>query len=316
MFLSRPHLLYTRVMAFLQLGFGGPFSALVLMGVIADLYNDESLKSSISTGLACFTAFFCIFLLGIRNMLLIGRANRFNSLFMGSQSGALKLSVLSVTLGMPPYRCRKRFDSAVRQGLLVNCHLELQGEPTVMLHGKPSGVNYLVRRKTIGMHLLAVLLIGFSGFLLILFIFSLVEKLTGASDFSEDDTGIWLGIGIISSGIMLLGLWIRDQIGRAYRFSSFFSDDADGIVPLRTTAAVLGLPMHKLAREFDALVRRGYLCNCHLAAAPEPQIVLHNGAANVRERFIAVSCPGCGASNTFKVGFIGKCRFCGRHIQV
>ncbi len=315
LFLSRSHQLYFKIMAGLQLTFGGVFGGFMLIGLISALSDSSASESDRSTGFALTIAFGCILALGILNRMRIQRANRFNSLFMGSKSGTLKLSSIAATLGMSLVQCRRSFDKSVREGLLINCHLELIGEPVVVLHAKDTGVNCLSRKKIIGMHLLAAGLIGVSGFFLFLFVFGLIRALTGGESLLEDKNTIWIGIGAVFSGVMWLGIWLREQIGKAYRFSGFFSGDPDGIIPLRTTAAVLGLPMEGLAKEFDLLVQKGYLCNCHLTAEPEPAIVLHNGARTVKERFIAVSCPNCGASNSMKVGFMGKCKYCDTYLQ-
>ncbi len=317
MYLSRSNLLYARIMAFLQIGFGGMFTAVLLIAVLLSVMGSEAMTDSTGFYVAVLCVFAGILVLGINNCIQIGRANRFNSLFQGDTDGTLSVRQTAVLFHMPPRRCLKQFDALIRRGYLVNCHLEQDGEPVIILHHKPSQKEYLAKGKTLFMNILAFCLIGFSGFLLFFAAMSFLMVLFGDMRLWEDEHApVWISIAVVFGSIMALALKIRGDVGRAYRFNSLFSGDRDGVISIAKTAALLGMPEHRLAGQFDHLLRQGYLRYCRLSAEPEPQIILNNGAVTVRERFVTVICPGCGGSNTLKAGFIGKCRFCDRDIQV
>ncbi len=318
MYLSRANLIYTRLIAALQLVLGGPCTALFAIVIIGGLAGDADVRRDIPQYIAGLISFGCVTALGISNLVQIGRAKRFNSLFQGQPSGRISIKQNSQLFRIQPHRFARQFDSLIRRGLLVNCHIDYVGEPVIVLHSRKGEGEYIVRPKTILSHIIAFVMIGIGGFLMVLMIFGfLLDLLEGNLDFGESRHAGFVAISSFAGAMLLGGLWMRAQIGEAYRFNSLFTGDDDGLLSVKRTAAILGLRAETLASRFDRLVRHGYLCRCRLMASEgEPQIYLHNGAAGVHERFVAVICPGCGASNSFQAGFIGKCRYCGRNIKV
>ncbi len=105
------------------------------------------------------------------------------------------------------------------------------------------------------------------------------------------------------------------KTGLAKKFNAVFENYSDGEVSVDILTRIFNMPANKVIKQFNMLLKNGYLVKCTLDYSGEMKIILNNGARTIQERFSIVQCPVCGASNNVKVGFIQKCKYCGSEIR-
>lgn len=139
--------------------------------------------------------------------------------------------------------------------------------------------------------------------------------------FTMDEGNSYLGLGV---AIGMLVFFIPISIfairsilktGLAKKFNAVFENYSDGEVPVDILTRIFNMPTDKVIKQFNMLLKNGYLVKCTLDYKGEMKIILNNGARTIQERFSIVQCPVCGASNNVKVGFVQACKYCGSEIK-
>ena len=129
---------------------------------------------------------------------------------------------------------------------------------------------------------------------------------------SPDAGAIAVGFFILALSVLLivLGLIKKMNITKAKKLSNIFEGDKDGIVNIKETAKLMGMPEHKFMSFFDSLIIKGYIRNASLNNENGLCILLtREGEADPELEYH--KCPDCGATTPVRKGYSGKCQFCG-----
>ncbi len=315
MYYSSSGTLLDKIVAILQISGMAFFAVIGFLATIFDAFDSIASSENISFSFGIFIGAVLIMAQGFYKLYMIGNARKFNNLFKGDYDGMIEISKIAVLHGGSERKCIQQIDKLIQKGYLVNCHLQNSPTPSVCLHERESKETYLGTGKSLFILLLSLFFGGWAEFFLFFTVCAFAGAIGGEADY-VDAFPIWLGLGALNAIILYITIRARRKTERARRFNSLFINDRDGSIALADSAAVLGLEISELARDFDTLLRQGYLCKCHLEANPEPRIVLNNGGRTTADRFTTVICPHCGATNTFPAGFVGKCAYCDSEMQV
>ncbi|MBQ8296889.1 MAG: hypothetical protein IJX77_03810 [Ruminococcus sp.] len=126
---------------------------------------------------------------------------------------------------------------------------------------------------------------------------------------------VYIGFIAVGAGFLIWAIRNLRLAGKANKINSIFESDKDGIIDIAGTSRRLGMSEENFIALFDKLVSKGYLIDCSMELEPALRIVLNNGAKNAEDLFEVVSCPGCGAPQTVKVGYVERCPYCGSDIK-
>ncbi len=324
MYLSKGHMLYTALMAAFQLFVGLPFTfMMLLMGIFDPSYfwddADGFLPFLLEFGFITF--------LGFRNCRNFLHASKFNRVFQESGFGSLTVLQTAQKLGIGETVCRKRFDRLTRYGLLRCCHFECERDARFVLHKRQTDDFRGVA--TIMLHVVAFFGIGLSGFMLFIFIFGILSDLISGDIEFMDEPGVILMITLLFGAMMAGCLKIRNVIGRAYRFSNYFSGNAGRIVYPMQLARAHVVAEETVVTEFRKLSGWGLLTGWTLIHGPTPHFRPHNlmkpvppqpaapaPAVQTAPDYEAVNCPNCGASLCLEVGKMEQCPYCDSWLEV
>ncbi len=323
MYLSKGHMIYTAVMAAFQLLLSTPMLLILLIMLLAD---PEYFLDDADGFLPFLLEFGFIAYLGITNIRNFVHASKFNRIFESSGFGAMTTSQAGQQLNIGGETCRKRFDLLTRYGLLKHCHFECEKDARFVLHKKQTDDYRGIT--TILLHIIAFFGIGLSGFMLFLFIFGVLsDLLSGNQDFLDEPEVIFLIL--ILFGAMMAGcLKLRNLIGRAYRFSNYFSGNAGRAVPVIQIARAFVSAETTVMEEFGKLSRWGLLTGWSVRKTPVPQFIPNDMVITPLENFepqsaeiqsvaeyAAINCPNCGASLSLEVGKVEQCPYCDSWLQ-
>lgn len=159
------------------------------------------------------------------------------------------------------------------------------------------------------------LFIGLIGFFMEVFTFSEAVTRWEIID-AKESLAVAIGILIFFGVTMIIGIKRFRLTAKARKFNSIFENDSDGIILVSSISRVFGKSDALFMSLFDKLVKKGYLVNCYIAIDDVPKIILANGKINVSERFATLNCSNCGATNSVRVGFVEKCKYCGSEIKL
>ena len=156
----------------------------------------------------------------------------------------------------------------------------------------------------------------FGGLLMFFSVVGIIGVIMGdKSDKSQSSPdagaiGVGLFILLLSALLFLLGLIKKMNITKAKKLSNIFEGDKDGIVNIKETATLMGMPEHKFMSLFDSLITKGYIRNASLNNENGLCILLtREGEASPELEYL--KCPDCGATTPVRKGYSGKCQFCG-----
>lgn len=323
MYLSKGHMIYTAAMAAFQLLISAPMLLILAIMLIADPFYFLEDADGFLPFLMEFGFIACLGIMNIRNFV---HASKFNRIFESSGFGAVTTTQAAQKLDISGEVCRKRFDRLTCSGLLKHCHFECENDARFVLHKKQTDDYRGIM--TILLQVIAFFGIGLSGFMLFLFIFGVLSDLiSGNQDFLDEPEAIILII--ILFGAMMAGcLKLRNLIGRAYRFSNYFSGNAGRAVPAIQIARAYVMTAEDAAKEFTKLTRWGLLTGWSVRKTPVLQFIPHGMIITPLENFepqsaeiqsaaeyAAVNCPNCGASLSLEVGKVEQCPYCDSWLQ-
>jgi len=150
---------------------------------------------------------------------------------------------------------------------------------------------------------------------------AVILSITGeieATNSRAGDALMSLFIALIGSLITYIGVRKIRFVNKAKMLDSIFCGDMDGEIPISNAAILMGMSEADFVKLFSKLVSKGYIINAHfnneVGECGLPRIVLNSSTAKNVE-YVVVRCPGCGASNSIRKGFVGKCNFCGNDIK-
>ncbi len=144
-------------------------------------------------------------------------------------------------------------------------------------------------------------------------VFGIIMGLSGDEDLAPN-VASYFGMMVPMLPVLFLA-WRKDQLRRdAGRFNSLFEQDEDGFLPLGDLATKFGARQDQTTRRLQELLGRGYLQKCALERGQNARIVLQMDTGRVKDRFLGVVCPSCGAPNTARIGFVCTCEYCGTTI--
>lgn len=318
MYLSKGHMVYTALMAAFQLLLGAPFTfVLLLMGLVDPSYFMDDMEGF----LPFLLEFGFITFLGIQNVRSFVHASKFNRIFESAGFGSVTVTQTAGKLAISDEKCRKRFDLLTRYGLLKHCHFECEKDTRFVLHKKQTDdCRGIV---TILLQIIAFFGIGLSGFMLFLFVFGLLSDLISGNRDFMDEPEVIIMIIILFSAMMAGCLKIRNVIGRAYRFSNYFSGNAGRTVPAIQIARAFASTENAVTEEFSKLSRWGLLTGWSVRKTPVPQFIPNSmvitpvqdfepqhAEIQYEKEYAAVNCPNCGASLSLEVGKVEQCPYC------
>ena len=119
---------------------------------------------------------------------------------------------------------------------------------------------------------------------------------------------VWLSYNYIKTVVYICRLKAMDDCFRA---------DSDGSVPVGQVAEYLNIAPEKLIRMRDYAEKKKILINLVYDAQQDRFILTdrYNPADPVKDRpFVAMSCPGCGASLKIRAATTGTCPYCDRSV--
>lgn len=125
------------------------------------------------------------------------------------------------------------------------------------------------------------------------------------------------GCSVVFFGIILaFAINKFKYIGWTKRLNRLFENDEDGVILMTEIADTLGMDSSLAEKRFMRIIEKGYLINCSIQRRNgEKAVILTYSSEPVNRKFDVVKCPECGAANTVKVGFIGKCEYCGAPLK-
>ncbi len=179
---------------------------------------------------------------------------------------------------------------------------------------------YLNKGKVIFYKILLTLELWIGGFF-ILFTCSGI-----LSDFIEREdmvSNLYIYFLLLSpSGFIIFdGISRQKSVNMAKAVNNQLLGNKNGFINLSSLALIFEKSEQKILKSLNKAVKKGLLINCHIEAEN-----LQNGlciAANNRvisyspkEKYKVVVCPNCNASNSIKVGTVGKCQYCDSYLNV
>ncbi|MBE6826012.1 MAG: hypothetical protein E7511_03910 [Ruminococcus sp.] len=310
MYLSRGHMIYTAAMAVMQLLLGVPFLMLMLFLLVV---KPSALLDDPDSSVPFLLEFGFLSFLGLRNACHFFHAQRFNTCFLQAGYSSLTVADAAQRMGISHSACRRRFDTLTRYGLLKHCHPEYETTARIVLHRKQT--DDCRGAMTIFLQMLSFFGLGISGALLFLFVFGVLHDLI-----SGDMSHLKIGFGgLLLFTLLALGsLKLRQIVGRAYRFSNYFSGNAGRPVPAMQMARAFSMTETAVMDEFFKLSKLGLLTGWHGQTAPMLRFLPHYPAVNAPEPaapmqnavYVALNCPNCGASLSLEQGRRTQCPYC------
>lgn len=114
-------------------------------------------------------------------------------------------------------------------------------------------------------------------------------------------------------------LFLRYWVEKLKIYNGIFSNDADGILPVKVVARALDFPEEKVISDIEFLHRLHILKNCELRKEDaNTMIILSENTANNmknRKQIKRVICPHCGGENEVRPGFVVPCHFCSGSLE-
>ena len=157
------------------------------------------------------------------------------------------------------------------------------------------------------------LLLIVGGVLSFFFGLGLLLIIIGYSDLDRGDLGVCLGMLIPSILLLWLGIRQRQRVHLARRYNSVFLGMGGGEAGMEELAEQRGKPAEQVARELETLFTKGFFRGCTLRRGRAAAVLLPE-ERSAPQRFVAVTCPNCGATSTLPAGSRGKCEYCGSSI--
>ncbi|MBQ8515509.1 MAG: hypothetical protein IJ496_08940 [Ruminococcus sp.] len=174
---------------------------------------------------------------------------------------------------------------------------------------------YLNKLKAGFIQVSSIILFIISGYFLATGIMALLLIASGNQKLRESLL-VYIAMLIIALIAFVPAARMLRELGKARKIAGYFSGDTDGTISVETAAAALGLSQRRLMQQFDFLMKKGYLLNCHMVREPVPQFILsRNTGQAANERFQTISCPNCGAPNMVQKGFLTTCEYCQSEIR-
>lgn len=108
---------------------------------------------------------------------------------------------------------------------------------------------------------------------------------------------------------------IRRLNDLATLYDNFFAGGNDGFVHIDELSRHAGKDASVIVKELEYLFRKGYFQNCSLQLSDQQGVKLASADRKNYAGFKAVTCPGCGASNSIRSGSVGICEYCGSKLM-
>ncbi len=126
-----------------------------------------------------------------------------------------------------------------------------------------------------------------------------------------------LSLAMASLGglIFFLGFLKIRLANKAKMLDNIFRGDKDGIIPIKNIATLMAMTEMRFVKLFKKLVAKRYIINASLNNEDGEMSIVLNGGKTKNVEYVVVQCRGCGASNTVRKGFVGKCSFCNSDIK-
>lgn len=163
----------------------------------------------------------------------------------------------------------------------------------------------------------ATIKIVFGVLLLFFSVVGIIGICTDKKSSSSPDAGtvtVGIVIMVLAALLVLLGFLKKKKIAKAKKLSNIFEGDKDGIINIKETAALMGMPEYKFMKLFDDFVTNGYIRNASLNNENGLCILLtREGEADPEMEYL--KCPDCGATTPVRKGYSGKCQFCGSPLE-
>ena len=101
----------------------------------------------------------------------------------------------------------------------------------------------------------------------------------------------------------------------AIKISKLFENNIDGLISIEEISSNLNKKQDKFVLAFMRCVGKGMLVNCGIYAVDPTYIILGNGASSIKEKYCAMKCNCCGATNVNRIGFVNSCKYCGNVVR-
>lgn len=113
----------------------------------------------------------------------------------------------------------------------------------------------------------------------------------------------------------LAHLFFRHWVEKLIIYNGIFSNDADGVLPVKVVSRALDFPEKKVISDIEFLCKLHILKNCVLRKEESNTIIILSGngrnGMGYQQQLRRVICPHCGGENMVRVGFVMPCNFCG-----
>ena len=177
---------------------------------------------------------------------------------------------------------------------------------------------FISKAKTAFSSLIGLALCLFGGGTAAFWFLGVILSITGeieATNSRVGDAMMSLAIALIGVLITYFGVRKIRFVNKAKMLDNIFRGDFDGEVPLGRVAVLMGMSEADFLKLFKKLISKGYTINASLNNENGNFRIVLNGGKTQNVEYVIVKCEGCGASNSVRKGFVGKCNFCGNDIK-
>jgi len=142
MYLSKSKIIFSNIISSVLLLISSFFIFIGIIGFFIELFGFLGASNSetrmewgqglgIAVGILLF--FGSMFIISLKRFKLAGKANKFNNVFENNRDGEIPLSSVSGMFGMKEKKFTKLFDRMIKKGYLVNCYIEYNGIPRIII---------------------------------------------------------------------------------------------------------------------------------------------------------------------------------------
>ena len=142
MYLSKGKILFSNIVStiiilissfFLFIGLIGLFMEIFTFSDAVTRWEINSAKESLAVAIGMLIFFSITMIIGIKRFTLTGKARKFNNIFEKDSDGIILVSSISRVFGKSDTLFISLFDKLIKKGYLVNCYIEIDDVPKIVL---------------------------------------------------------------------------------------------------------------------------------------------------------------------------------------
>ena len=263
---------------------------------------------------------FLLFINGFRKLLYTGRAVKYADIFAGDEDGYLLYSDAAEAMCTSVARVGKDMQELLRRCYFNRVQIT-EGDPACILlaghdRNQWNPACYLNEGQLVGEKSSSTVLIVCTGLFIVSFIIMLPMFVVMTVKNRDADTIAFMLGNLAMYGalayVAIRAIQNKASIKRAGLYNQCMEESPETKIPLRDLADRAGTSTGKVLKDLRWLFGKQIMRDCRLDMRDE--VIQLSDIQNGSAAFAALECPGCGMSNTVRVGRVGKCRYCGRFL--